>query len=177
MKILSLFLLFFLPLSLFADDSAWFAGIDGGVTGTKLSSSEIKSDYEFGPEYGFRIGLQDKNSRMYLGYTRADDIDGNVSSTNNIYLGLDGISDEFHVIAKSTAKFFFGIRLGSSTADIDEKSKTAFLGGLQTGFIFLLPADFEIEFAYRHYLTLRKKEINFNAGTIYGALNYKFYTF
>ena len=177
MKFLSLFLLLTLPLSLFADDSAWFVGIDGGVTGAKLSSSEIKSDYEFGPEYGLKIGLQEKNARIYLGYTTADNIDGNVSSTDNIYLALDGISDEFHVVARSTAKFFLGIRLGSSTADIDDKSKTAFMGGLQTGLIFLLPADLEIELAYRHYVTLRDKETNFNAGTIYGALNYKFYSF
>ncbi len=177
MKFSFLLLLIILPLSLFAEKSEWFVGIDGGVTGAKLSSSDIKSDYEFGPEYGFRVGLQEKNSRIYLGYTAADNIDGNISSTNNIYLALEGISDEIHVIARSTAKFFFGLRLGSSTADIDDKSKTAFMGGLQTGLLFLLPADLEIELAYRHYLTMKEKEINFNAGSIYGALNYKFYSF
>lgn len=177
MKFLTLFLLFILPHSLFADDAAWFAGIDGGVTGAKYTSSEIKSDYEFGPEYGGKIGLQEKNARIYLGYTAADNIDGNITSTNNIYLALDGISDEFHVIAKSTAKFFFGVRLGSNTAEINDKAITAFMGGLQAGFIFLLPADLEIELAYRHYVTLRDKETNFNAGGIYGALNYRFYAF
>jgi hypothetical protein len=177
MKLFSLFLLFILPLSLAAEDSEWFVGVDGGVTGVNFSSSTIESDYEFAPEYGLKIGLRDKNSRIYLGYTAADNIDSNISSTSTAFLALEGISDEFYFIAESTAKFFFGVRLGADTADINGDSTTAFMGGLQTGLLFLLPADLEIELAYRHYFTMRKVETNFNAGTLYGALNYKFYAF
>jgi hypothetical protein len=177
MKFFSLLLLLILPLTLAAEDSEWFAGIDGGVTGVNFTSSALKSDYQFAPEYGLKIGLLDHNSRVYLGYTAANSIDGNITSTSTAYLALEGISDEFNVIARSTAKFFLGVRLGASFADIDKVSKTAFMGGFQTGLLFLLPADFEIELAYRHYFTARKTETNFNAGTLYGALNYKFYAF
>ena len=58
MKLFSLFLLFILPLSLAAEDSEWFVGVDGGVTGVNFSSSTIESDYEFAPEYGLKIGLR-----------------------------------------------------------------------------------------------------------------------
>jgi hypothetical protein len=177
MKFFSLLFLLILPLTLAAEDSEWFAGIDGGVTGVNFSSSALKEDYKFAPEYGLKIGLREHNSRVYLGYTAANSIDGNITSTSTAYLALEGISDEFRVIARSTAKFFFGVRLGASFADIDKVSKTAFLGGFQTGLVFLLPADFEIEVAYRHYFTARRIETNFNAGTLYGALNYKFYAF
>ena len=177
MKFFSLLLLLILPFTLAAEDSEWFAGLEGGVTGVNFSSSELKSDYKFAPEYGLKIGLCEQNSRIYLGYSAANSIDGNITSANTAYLALEGISDEFHVIARSTAKFFFGVRLGASFAEIDKVSVTAFMGGLQTGFVFLLPSDFEIEVAYRHYFTARKTETNFNAGTLYGGLNYKFYAF
>ncbi len=177
MKFFSLLLLLLLPFTLAAEDAEWFAGIEGGVTGVNFSSSELKSDYKFAPEYGLKIGLRDHNSRVYLGYTAANSIDGNITSASTAYLALEGISDEFNVIARSTAKFFLGVRLGASFAEIDKVSKTAFMGGFQTGLLFLLPADFEIEIAYRHYFTARKIETNFNAGTLYSALNYKFYAF
>ncbi len=177
MKLLSLFLLLILPFSLSAEDSEWFVGIEGGTTGTKSSSATAESDYDFGPEYGLKIGLRDKNSRIYLGYTTADDIGEPVDKAQTPYLALEGISDEFKVIAKSTAKFFFGARLGASIADVNSTSTTAFMGGLQTGLIFMLPADFEIELAYRHYWTYKGKDTDFNAGALYGGLNYKFYAF
>jgi hypothetical protein len=177
MKLLSLFLLLILPFSLSAEDSEWFVGIEGGTTGTKSANTTAGSDYDFGPEYGLKIGLRDKNSRIYLGYTTADDIGEPVDKAQTPYLALEGISDEFKVIAKSTAKFFFGARLGASIADVNTTSTTAFMGGLQTGLIFMLPADFEIELAYRHYWTYKGKDTDFNAGALYGGLNYKFYAF
>lgn len=177
MKFLSTLLLLTLPFSLLAEDSEWFVGIDGGATGVKLSHQDVNSSYELGPQYGFKIGLREKNSRIYLGFTTADNIDSEVSKTQNPYIALEGISDEFKVIAKSTAKLFFGAHFGASIAEVNGTSTTAFMTGLQTGLIFLLPADLEIEFAYRHYLTIRDKETNFNAGAVYGGLNYKFYAF
>ncbi len=177
MKLLSLFLLLILPFSLSAEDSEWFVGIEGGTTGTKSSSATTGSDYDFGPEYGLKIGLREDNGRMYIGVTSSDDIGDEVSKTLNPYIALEGISDEFKVIAKSTAKFFFGARLGASIADVNTTSTTAFMGGLQTGLIFMLPADFEIELAYRHYWTYKGKDTDFNAGAFYGGLNYKFYAF
>ena len=177
MKFFLPFLFFLLPFALFAEDSEWFVGLDGGVTGAVLSSSELNSSYAFGPEYGARIGLRDHNSRIYLGYTFADNIGSDISKTQSPYLALEGTSNEFTVVAKSTAKFFIGARLGASFADINGSSTTAFLGGLQTGLIFMLPADFEIELAYRHYWTYSSKESDFNAGAAYLALNYKFGAF
>ncbi|MGB5965313.1 MAG: hypothetical protein WBF77_03100 [Sulfurimonadaceae bacterium] len=177
MKLLSLFLLLILPFSLSAEDSEWFIGIEGGATGTQLSNTATGNDYVYGPEYGLKIGLREKNSRIYLGYTVADNMDQPINKTQNPYLALEGISNEFKVIAKSTAKFFFGARMGASIADVNTTSTTAVMGGLQTGLIFLLPADFEIELAYRHYWTFKDKDTDFNAGAVYGGLNYKFYTF
>ena len=177
MKFLSTLLLLILPFSLLAEDSEWFVGIDVGVTGTQLKNAAAGSDYEFGPEYGLKAGLREKNSRIYLGYTAADSIGQPVDKTQTSYLALEGVSDEFNVIAKSTAKFFLGVRLGASIADINNTSATAFMGGAQTGLIFLLPADFEIELAYRHYWTFKESDTDFNAGSAYGGLNYKFYAF
>jgi len=177
MKLLSLLLLLTLPFSLSADDAEWFVGLEGGVTGVNLSEGTIKGSYEYGPEYGAKIGLREGNGRIYLGYTAAEGLGQPIDRTHNPYLALEGISDEFKVIANSTAKFFFGARMGASIADINDTSTTAFMAGLQTGLIFMLPADFEIEVAYRHYFTFKEKETNFNAGAIYGGLNYKFYDF
>ena len=177
MKFFTTIFLLILPFSLFAENSEWFIGLDAGVTGAKTSSSDINNSYSFGPEYGIKVGLLDKNSRIYLGYTTANDIGSDVSKTQSPYLALEGISNEFNVVAKSTAKFFFGVRLGASIADVNNLSTTAFLGGLQTGLVFMLPADFEIELAYRHYWTFKSEETDFNAGAVYTGLNYKFGAF
>lgn len=177
MKFLTTLLLLVLPFSLLAEDSEWFVGIEGGATGAKLSTQNTDSNYSYAPQYGVKIGLRDKNARIYLGLTAADKIGDDVTKTLNSYIALEGISDEFTVIAASTAKFFFGTNFGASMADVNDKSTTALLVGLQTGLVFLLPADFEIELAYRHYATIRDKETNFNAGAVYGTLNYKFYAF
>ena len=177
MKFFTTIFLFLLPFSLFAENSEWFVGIDGGITGAALSNSELNSSYAFGPEFGAKIGLRDKNSRIYLGYTFANDIGSDISKTQSPYIALEGISNEFKVVAKSTAKFFFGVRLGASFADVNNSSTSAFLGGLQTGLIFMLPADFEIELAYRHYWTYSNKDSDLNAGAVYTGLNYKFGAF
>ena len=177
MQFLTTFFLLLLPFSLLADNSEWFVGIDGGVTGAKISGSDLNNSYAFGPEVGLKIGLREKNSRIYLGYTAANDVGDEVSKTQSPYIALEGISNEFVVVAESTAKFFFGARLGASFADVNSSSTSAFLGGLQTGLIFMLPADFEVELAYRHYWTYSNKDSDFNAGAVYTALNYKFGAF
>ena len=177
MQFLTTFFLLLLPFSLLADNSEWFVGIDGGVTGAKISGSDLNNSYAFGPEVGLKIGLREKNSRIYLGYTVANDVGDEVSKTQSPYIALEGISNEFVVVAKSTAKFFFGARLGASFADVNSSSTSAFLGGLQTGLVFMLPADFEVELAYRHYWTYSNKDSDFNAGAVYTALNYKFGAF
>lgn len=177
MKFLTTLLLLALPFSLFAENAEWFVGLEGGATGAKLNDLGRDGSYAYAPQYGLKVGLREKNSRIYLGLTAADNIGEDITKTVNPYIALEGISNEFTVIAESTAKFFFGTHFGASVADINNSSTTAFLAGLQTGLIFMLPADFEIELAYRHYVTVRKKETNFNAGTVYGALNYKFYAF
>lgn len=177
MKFLSTLLLLILPFSLLAEDSEWFVGVEGGATGAKLNSLGSSGNYAYAPQYGFKAGLRDKSARVYLGFTAADNIGDDITKTQNAYIALEGLSDEFTVIAKSTAKVFIGANFGVSMADVNNNSTTAFMAGVQTGLIFLLPADFEIELAYRHYLTIRDKDTNFNAGTFYGALNYKFYAF
>jgi len=184
MKIFTLLLLVLLPYSLSAENGEWFAGIDAGLSGDYLSEQAENYDSAYGPEYGLKVGLREENSRMYIGITAASDIGGKVSSTLNPYIALEGISNEFKVISKSTAKFFFGARFGASIADIysepaetDTTSTTAALAGLQGGLIFLLPADFEIELAYRHYWTFRDDATDFSLGTVYTALNYKFGAF
>ena len=177
MKLITTIFLFILPFSLYAENSEWFVGLDGGVTGAKLSNDDLNSSYAFGPEFGLKIGLRDKNSRIYLGYTTANDIGTAIVKTQSPYIALEGISNEFTVVAKSTAKFFFGVRLGASFADVNSSSTSAFLGGLQTGLVFMLPADFEIELAYRHYWAYASKDTDFSAGAIYTGLNYKFGAF
>lgn len=177
MKYTALFLLLFLPFTLSAENTEWFVGVEGGASGAKFSSDKIDSDRNYGPEYGIKIGLREENSRLYLGYSEAKYTKGDIETAKTPYLALEGVSDTFTVIGKSTAKFFFGVRAGASIADINGTDKTAFMGGLQTGLIFLLPADIEIELAYRHYLTYRERETDFDAGTLYGSLNYRFYAF
>ena len=177
MKFFTTIFLLVLPFSLFAENSEWFVGLDAGVTGANLSNSELNTSYAFGPEFGLKIGLRDKNSRIYLGYTAANDIGTIISNTQSPYLALEGISNEFKVVAKSTAKFFIGVRLGASFAKVNDSSEPAFLGGLQTGLIFMLPADFEIELAYRHYWAYSNKDSDLNAGAVYTGLNYKFGAF
>ena len=178
MRFLTTFFLLLLPFSLLAEGGEWFVGLDGGVTGAKLSNSDLNSSYAFGPEYGLKVGIREKNSRIYLGYTTANDIGTEVSKTQSPYLALEGISNEFKVISSSTAKFFFGVRVGASFADVNTSSTTAFLAGFQTGLAFMLPADFEIELAYRQYWALRNNDAtDFGASSVYTGLNYKFGAF
>ncbi len=178
MKLLSTFFLLLLPFSLLAESGEWFVGLDAGATGAKLSNSDLNSSYAFSPEYGVKIGIREKNSRIYLGYTNASDIGTEISKTQSPYLALEGISNEFKVISNSTAKFFFGVRLGASFADINGSSTSAVLAGFQTGLNFVLPADFEIELAYRQYWALRNNDAtDFGASAATLGLNYKFGAF
>lgn len=173
MKLLYTFLLL-IPFSLFAESGEWFVGLDGGVTGAKVTGNDLNSSYAFGPEYDVKIGLRENNSRIYVGYTVGTDIGNDITKTQSPYLALEGISDEFKVIATSTAKFFLGARIGASFAEVYGSNRAAFLGGVQAGLDFMLPADFEIELAYRHYWAYANKETDFNAGAAYLGLNYKF---
>ena len=178
MKILSTFLLLLLPFSLFAEDGEWFIGLDAGATGAKLSNADLNSSYAYSPEFGIKFGIREDHSRIYIGYTAANDIGDEISTAQGPYIALEGISNEFKVIRHSTAKFFFGVRLGASFADVNSSQTTAFLGGIQTGLIFMLPADFEMELAYRHYWAIRNDDAtDFTAGTIYTGINYKFGAF
>jgi len=174
MKFSSLFLLLLLPFCLSAEDAKWFIGIEGGTSGVEYTSIDTSVERKFGPAYGLKVGLYENNSRIYLGYSSTSNNSNKISAAASPYLALEGISNEFEVIAKSTAKFFFGVRLGATTADIDDITTTAFMGGLQTGLVFLLPANFEIEVAYRHEWTYKKELTDFNTATPYAGLNYKF---
>ena len=174
MKFITFLLLTLIPYSLTAESGEWFVGLDAGATGVELTDQTTETERAYGPEYGLKIGLREDNGRMYLGVTSSNDIGTVVSKTINPYIALEGISNEFKVISSSTAKFYFGARFGASIADVNTTSTTAGLVGLQSGLIFLLPADFEIELAYRHYWTFKSTETNFNAGAVYTGLNYKF---
>ena len=177
MKYFFTFLLLLTSLTLSADEGEWFVGIDGGATGAKYSDSDLNASLAYGPEYGLKIGLRENNGRIYLGFTTANNIGDDISKTLNPYLALEGVSDEFKVIAKSTAKFFVGVRIGAAFAETNATSNTALLGGVQTGLIFMLPANFEIELAYRHYWTYSNSDTDFTAGSVYTGLNYKFGAF
>jgi hypothetical protein len=189
MKFFSLFLLFILPLSLTAKDSEWFIGIEGGISEAKFSSNSTDSGRVFSPQYGLKFGLRRQHLRYYVGYNQNDDFGTDLISSKSIYFGIDGLSDGVKVTAKTQVKIFFGGHLGAATsviygtaatdynAYIKDPDVTAFMAGFQTGFIFLLPANFEIELAYRHYLLFNDDKTDFNSGTFYGGLNYEFYTF
>lgn len=177
MRIFTVLLLALLPYTLSAESGEWFLGLEAGATGISPSGQSGLDALEYAPEYGLKAGLRDENGRIYIGVTAADNIGTEVTKTLNPYIALEGISDEFKVIAKSMAKFYFGVRLGASIAEINNVSTTAALAGMQTGLVFLLPADFEIELAYRHYWTFKDTATDFNAGSLYGGLNYKFGAF
>lgn len=188
MKFFSLLLLFMLPLSLAAEDSGWFIGIEGGMSEARFTKDSANSGRVYSPQYGLKIGLQKENTRIYLGYNQTEDLGSDLESSETLYLALEGVSDGVKIAATSNAKLFVGVHLGAATAVIngsasapmayaEDPATTAYIAGFQTGFIFSLPADFEIELAYRHYLTYMKERPDFNSGTLYGGLNYRFYTF
>lgn len=177
MKFITFLLLTLVPYSLTAESGEWFVGIDAGASSAKFTEPEVEIERATGLEYGLKVGLREGNGRMYIGVTSANDINDGITKTINPYIALEGVSNEFKVISKSTAKFYFGARFGASIADINATSTTAGLVGLQSGLIFLLPADFEIELAYRHYWTFKSAETDFNAGSVYTGLNYKFGAF
>jgi len=179
MKILSTFLLLILPFSLFAEEANWFVGLDAGATGVELSEDE-NATRAYGPQYGLKVGYIEENGRIYLGYTLSSDLGTSVNKTQTPYLALEGISNEFKVIGRSTAKFFAGFRLGASIADVQNASTlenstvTALMAGAQVGLSFMLPADLEVELAYRHDFTFKDDETNYNAGNVYTGLIYNF---
>jgi hypothetical protein len=140
MKFFTFLFLALLPYSLSAESGEWFVGIDAGATGVKLTDQTVKTDSIYGAEYGLKVGLREDHGRIYIGVTSANDIGDEVSKTLNPYIALEGISDEFKVIAQSTAKFYFGARFGASIADINSTSTTAGLAGVQGGLVFLLLA-------------------------------------
>jgi hypothetical protein len=188
MKFFSLFLLFILPLSLTAKDSEWLIGVEGGISEAKFSSKNTDSGRVFSPQYGFKIGLRNQHARYYLGYNQNNEFGTDLVSSKTAYLALEGITDAIKVTKRTKARLFLGTHLGAASAVIDgtgateykayakDPTITAFIIGFQFGFVLLLPADFEIELAYRHYLAF-KPDKNFNVGTVYGGLNYKFHAF
>ncbi len=179
MKILSTFLLLILPFSLFAEEANWFIGLDAGATGAVLSNDE-NATRSYGPQYGLKVGYIEDNGRVYLGYSLASNLGTDIEKTHTPYIALEGISNEFKAIGSATAKFFFGFRFGASIADMQsattlETSRiNALMAGVQTGLSFMLPADFEVELAYRHDFTFKDDETNYNAGNIYTGLIYNF---
>ena len=175
MKFFPLLLLLLLPFSLYAEKTSWFVGLDGGATGAILSDTDSNSSFSYGPEYGVKAGFQDERSRVYLGYTYAGNIGNVILKNQNVYVALDGVGRTFNVMGSADAKFFFGARLGASFGEFETESITAVQGGFQTGLIFLLPAGFEIETAYRHYWTYRSRiKSDFMAGALSVGLNYTF---
>ncbi|MBU1642685.1 outer membrane beta-barrel protein [bacterium] len=189
MKFFSLFLLFMLPLSLIAKDSEWFIGIEGGISEAKFSSKSADSGRVFSPQYGLKFGLRKEHVRYYIGYNQNNSFGTDLISSKSMYFGIDGLSDSIKVAAKTHMKLFLGAHMGAAdsviygtaatdqNAYINDPNVTAFMAGFQTGVIFLLPANFEIELAYRHYLLFNSDKTDFNSGTFYGGLNYEFYAF
>ena len=189
MKFFSLFLLFMLPLSLTAKDSELIIGIEGGMSEAKFSSKSADSGRVFSPQYGVKLGLRKQHVRYYIGYNQNNDFGTDLISSKSMYLGIDGLSDKVKVSAKIYMKLFLGAHLGAATSVIygtaatdqntyiNDPNVTAFMAGFQTGLIFLLPIDFEIELAYRHYGLFNDDKTDFNSGTFYGGLNYQFYSF
>ncbi len=175
MKFLTFLLLLILPFSLYAEKTSWFIGLDGGATGANLSAADANTSFSYGPEYGIKAGFQDERSRIYLGYTYADNIGSVILKNQNVYIALDGVGKKFNVMGSADAKFFFGARLGASFGEFETENITAVQGGFQTGLIFLLPKGFEIETSYRHYWTYRSRvESDFMAGSLAVGLNYTF---
>jgi len=175
MKIFSLLL--FLSLSLFAKDANWFVGIEGGTGGVAYMDNVKEIPRKFGLQYGLKVGVVNEISRIYLGYSNVTNNSNKISATQSGYLGLDGVGEEFQVFSKATAKVFMGVTLGASNSTLQDEEENAFMGGVQIGLIFLLPADFEIEAAYRHQWSYKDKPTDFNTANPYVALNYKFYSF
>jgi len=172
MKIFSLLL--FLSLSLMAEKTEWFVGLEGGTAGVKYAENVNDIDRKFGLQYGLKVGLVNELSRIYIGYSQSDNNSNKNSSSQSGYLSLEGVGEEFQVFSKSTAKVFLGVHLGGNSATLQGEQKDAFIGGVQIGLIFLLPANFEIETAYRHQWTYNDTLTNFNTVNPYLALNYKF---
>ena len=173
MKFLTLFFLL-LPLSLFAENSNWFVGLEGGTGGVEYMDNSKDIPRKFGLQYGVRAGVVNNTSRIYLGYSKIANNSNKISQTQSAYLGLDGVGQEFNVFDKATAKVFIGATLGASNSTVQDEKVNAFMGGMQIGLIFLLPVGLEIEAAYRHQWNYKNVPSDFNTANPYIALNYKF---
>jgi hypothetical protein len=180
---LRLLLFFLLPFSLPASDSAFFVGADYGQTIANVEQNDATLENGYVSQYGGKIGLREKNARVYLAYSAAAEYsDADYSlSYQNAYLALEGVTDEFRVIANAYARVFIGVHAGAFIPDLEiggeDVGKTNLMGGAQGGLIFTLPAGLELELAYRHFWTEQEESTYLNAGTVYTALNYNFYTY
>jgi hypothetical protein len=182
-NLLRLYLLLLLPFTLFGADSALFVGAEYGQTIANVKQNDVTLENGYVPQFGGKIGLREKNARVYLAYSAAQEYsDADYSLTyQNAYLALEGVSDEFRVIANAYARVFVGAHAGAFIPDLEiggeDVGKTSLMGGAQGGLIFILPVGLELEFAYRHFWTEQDENIYLNAGTVYTALNFNFYTY
>lgn len=174
---------FLLPFSLFASDNAFFVGLDYGQSVANIDRGDTTFENGYVSQYGGKIGLREKNARVYLAYSAAQEYsDADYTLTHqNAYLALEGVTDEFHVISKAYAKVFIGAHAGAFIPDLkindEDVGKTSLMGGAQGGLIFILPAGLELELAYRHFWTEQDESTYLNAGTVYTALNFNFYSY
>jgi hypothetical protein len=180
---LRLLLFLLLPLTLFGSESAFFVGAEYGQTIANVEKDDVTLDNSYVSQYGGRIGLREKNARVYLAYAATQEYsDADYTlSYHNAYLALEGITDEFRVIADAHARVFIGVHAGAFIPDLEiygeDVGKTNLMGGAQGGLIFTLPAGLELELAYRHFWTEQEESTYLNAGTVYTALNFNFHTY
>ena len=159
-------LVLLLPLTVAADEMQLFAGLNlGSNKGTvKYSDSDKNTDSEL--VYGARFGINEENARVYLAYNTVQD----GAKWQSLHIAVEGVSNKIRFISNSYFKFFLGAHAGGFAPD---EGSSDFMGGAQGGIIFLLPADFEMELAYRHFWTQYDNR-DFDAGDLYLAVNYKF---
>lgn len=168
--------------TIFAQDGEWIVGLDVGATGSNITEKGTAiSEDQKALSYGLKVGFQEKTARIFLAYNHVDEISGTnyTLSSDSVFVQLDGFSEDFNIIGSADARFFLGAHIGAYMPSLDvagsgNVGNTALMGGAQGGLIFLLPANFEIELAYRHMWTSQDNDITINAGSAYTALNYKF---
>jgi len=169
-----LILVMLLTLTLQAKEGEWFVGLEGGVAGSKLNTADSNLSREYAPSYGLKVGLREDHSRLYIGVDMSKDSGAQFSSVIAPYLALEGTSNIFDVISDIDARFFLGFRVGGTFSTVADSDVNAVMLGAQTGLIFMLPADFELETAYKHTFSFKNEASSFNTGTLYLGLNYKF---
>lgn len=152
-------LLMAMSLSLFAEGYETFVGAEYGKTKWKWDNGSYSPDEEKETVYGFRGGVKDDNTRIYVnvGYIDYDSPQGFEEKAWSANLNLDAMTSEYTLVGDVTTRFFAGFHGGMVDYEVENAltgdDATDVMYGAQLGLITEFHESIDLEIGYRYSMS------------------------